>query len=136
MRKQDSKPVTSYIKQHALPIKGNLYRTQSKFVMIEGNMYKVVPRFVALTITSGLSITAVIGPLGFMGHFEETPQGKYLIKMIAYPRLTSVVRNKVKAILTEYVPWIIINRKTLEVMTSWRTDNDWEELLCELAFQG
>ena len=79
-----------------------------------------VPTYVAETIMDKDRITYIIGPYVFFNNFEETADGKYLIKMLPHWfNRKPVVDLKIRNIMDYAGYWARINNETLKLMQEW-----------------
>lgn len=125
------KEETKYYHQHLFPLgqsvigKSNIPVTVCRIKNEDSVNYYVkqevfgvqwVPEFMAQSLLGKNSFTFWIGPYAFVNGFEETVQGKYLIKMLEYPSLTERAQQKVNDILNIYCYWVQVDKQFMEIL--------------------
>lgn len=116
------KPLTDYVKAHALPYKefvdgSKLYRAYPHYYYItkDEKSYARVSEWIAKTINNEETVTYVIGPFVFINGFEESKEGKYLCKMFPYYfNMTPAVKRKVEIIFKTYGWWVRLHKQYIE----------------------
>ena len=98
-----------------------LKRVEDRYYMTYDKSMTRVPTYVAETIMGKDRITYIIGPYVFFNNFEETADGKYLIKMLPHWfNRKPVVDLKIRNIMDYAGYWVRINNETLKLMQEWR----------------
>lgn len=80
------------------------------------NQYCKIPSYLAHSLCNKNGFTYWIGPYAFANGFEETAEGKYLIKMLEYPHLSTVAKRKVDNILNTYKYWVQVDEQFMEIL--------------------
>ena len=122
--KQTFKPVTKYFRNHCTPYRTlkdgtKLMHNYPQYYLLTSDekYYCKVPDWLATTMAGGRTITYVIGPWIFINGFENTKEGKYLIKIFPYYfNLTPKAKNAVDRILSNFGWWARIHEEYVEAM--------------------
>ena len=130
------RPMTKHYKQHLV----SRQLTQYGRMMIYGDNWYLkvadgvhvtdgdevipIPLFVARAINGHLEVTRTFGPYMFWNDFDKTQEAKYLMKMLAYRKLTPQVQAKIRTILTDYKPWIDWDDEFIKVLSEREHDLD------------
>lgn len=129
-------PPTKYYKQNLWPKKTismtlnsitadvTICTTKSKYFLLH-EIYGVlaIPRFMAQSLLGNDKFTFWIGPYVFINEFETTVQGKYLIKMLEYPKLVPASQRKVDTILDVYKYWVQVDESFMEILKKRDANN-------------
>lgn len=130
------RPLTKYYEQNLWPKKTismtlngitsdvKICTTRSKYFLLH-EIYGVlaVPRFMAQSLLGNNAFTFWIGPYVFINGFETTAQGKYLIKMLEYPKLVPASQRKVDTILDVYKYWVQVDESFMEILKKRDANN-------------
>lgn len=77
----------------------------------------------AQSLLGNNAFTFWIGPYVFINDFETTAQGKYLIKMLEYPKLVPASQRKVDTILDVYKYWVQVDESFMEILKKRDANN-------------
>lgn len=80
------------------------------------NQYCKIPHYLARSLLSKNSFTFWIGPYAFVNEFETTAEGKYLIDMLKYSRLSTAAQRKVDNILDTYKFWVQVDEQFMSIL--------------------
>lgn len=117
---------TKYYMQNLLPVHntelGTLYRMHNGdyYLSPDPDTIVSIPYYAAHSMISMNRFTFWLGPYAFVNEFEHTPEGKYLIKMLEYPRLSAAAKRKVDNILDTYSYWVQVDEQFMEIMSKWK----------------
>ena len=120
--KQTFKPVTKYFRDHCAPHRTlkdgtKLMRNSSQYYLLtpDEKYYCKLPDWLVMTIEGKENITYVIGPWIFANGFENTKEGKYLIKIFPYYfNLKPKALEAVNRILHTHGWWIRIHKEYVQ----------------------
>ena len=86
---------------------------------VKANEYCKIPQWLADTIKGKETVTYIIGPWVFINGFENTPDGKYLIKIFPYYfNMSPRTKEKVDNILKTYEWWARTHKEYVEGITN------------------
>lgn len=101
-----------------------LKRIAGRYYLCYDASMTAIPVYVADTIMERDRITYQVGPYIFFNNFEETAEGKYLIKMLPHWfNRKPIVDLKIMQIMEFAGYWVRINNETVNLMNEWVKEN-------------
>lgn len=116
--RQNMVPVARFIGGYQVMRKANTWH----YYCVNGNETQLtrIPDYVCRTAEERDKVTKIIGPYVFLNNFEDTPEGKYLIKMLPHWfNRKDIVEQKIADIMENHGWWVRINPETVAYMKMW-----------------